>query len=178
MTDEQMYDYIKSCFKFDISNKDGIELEHALDTCPSGWQEIIKKSYKFVNMVGATYSRLYFKRGRLRVEYLAHDRDTRKFMYYARHHPYGLSRRTCLVTGGVGIHQTFIEERPALAWEPRVVFANMYYEEHGYDGLYEPVKEAIPEEERYSVRGRYREGSPARFFHPWKTGKDDSSSEG
>jgi hypothetical protein len=177
MTEQEVYEFVLNAAKLDIKNEDGIDQETAYKEVPEGWYEIVRCLYKLIDLMGVKVVRIYYHRGRLRFKWHTDDADKHQMMRYAYKYIYHMSIRRCLITGKPGKHQIFVEEKPPLTWEHALAFANAYYEEHGYDGLFEPDPDAPEKEFQYSIRGRYRGSSPARRFHSGPTGTYGASGE-
>ena len=175
MTHKEIYEYVQQCFTYDMSNPEGVDFEEAVEKAPMGWKDPVKQAFRYTQKLDVVLTRLYYKAGRMRIEWKAPDKETDYLMKEVHKYIYRLSRRKCLITGKKGIHTTFVSERPALSWEPRAAFTNEYFEEHGYDGWYEP--EPDDAEHKISLRGRYRGGSPSLRHNSWKTGPHGSPYE-
>ena len=170
MTHKEIYEYVKKCFEYDHYNENGVDRELAYSTAPEGWKDIVEQAFDITQKFDVKIVRIYYTNGRLRFNWKAPDKKTDYLMKDIHKYIFRLSRRRCLLTGKKGVHTTFVSQRPALSWEPRAAFTNEYFEEHGYDGWYEPDPEQS--EHKLNTVGRYRDSSPALRHNAWKTGPD------
>lgn len=178
MIDKDMYNQVLEFTKFDVSDPDGITRERAKELVMEGWRQPVNLIYNILEPLNVKATRLFYDKGILNLEWEGEDPDIHKAMVFILKHIKKKTFSRCLYTGGMGRPQQYIEQRPPLSWKYAAIFANTHFEEHGYDGLYEPDPEAEQYEHKYNLRGRYRGGSPARKFHSWTTGKDDPPSGG
>lgn len=178
MTDKELYEAVVKYSKLNYKDTNGISFEKAIEVCPPGWLEPLKKLYKIAPMLNFPITRIFMEKSKLYFNTVYDDPDMRRMLYYLQKYMRVYSRNICVITGNHGLPQYYIDNAPCLSWELAARTANFHYEVNGYDELYTPVGLRTEASDKYNIRGRYRSGSPARRFYLRPDGSDDISNSG
>lgn len=178
MNDKELYDKIMEYAFLDYSDPEGISKETAYEICPPGWKTVIDRAYKIGGMLTFKITRILHDNGKMWVTVSYDDPDLKRMSIYFMKYVRIISRRLCLMTGKQGKRQWYVKTTPVLSWSYAAKFANTYYEENGYDGLYEPLREEFVGGNEFNFRGRYRDSTPARRFYIRPDGEDGVSGAG